>query len=202
MKILLAGGGAFGEEHLKRLAGLDISIALADPRAERRDQLAARYPLAETGAEAALLLEQFAPDGVIIASPAQAHASLATMSLIRNIPVLVEKPVTLDSDTMRLLVRAQSESRAFLLPGHVLRFSSPHNRVRAILASGEIGDLLHFASRRYRDCSHVAAYPSIDPVPFGTVAEVPTWQQRGGRRGRHLLPPALCPAPVHFGICA
>lgn len=172
MKILLAGGGAFGEEHLKRLVSRDLSIALAEPRDARRNLLASRYHLAASGPDAEPLLEQFAPDGVIVASPAQAHAPLATLALARNIPVLVEKPVAPDSITMRALLDAQAQSRAFLLPGHVLRFSAAHSRAREILVSGEIGDMLHFTSRRYRDSGHVATYPDVDPVFMTMIHDI------------------------------
>lgn len=172
MKILLAGGGTFGEEHLKRLAGMDLSIALAEPRAPRRAQFAAHYQLAESGPDAAQLLERFAPDGVIVASPAEAHAPLAILALTRNIPVLVEKPVTPDSATMRAVLDTLAQSRAFLLPGHVLRFSAAHARAREILASGEIGDLLHFTSRRYRDSAHVTAYRDVDPVLMTMIHDI------------------------------
>lgn len=172
MRILLSGGGVFGEEHLRRLAGLGVTVALAEPRAERRTALCARYPLSETGPDAAALLERFDPDGVIVASPAVAHATLATLALARNIPVLVEKPVAPDSATMRALVAAEAQSRAFLLPGHVLRFSAPHARARAILESGEIGDLLHVTSRRYRDSAHVRTYRDVDPVLMTMIHDI------------------------------
>lgn len=165
MKILVAGGGAFGKEHLRTLAAMDgIEIAVAEPRADELERIAATFPLAMRGQDPAMLIERFVPDGIIIATPAIAHAPLALTALSRNIPVLVEKPVAPSSDIMRQLVGAASQSRGFLQPGHILRFSAPHRQLHAIVHEGHIGDLLRIVSRRYRDSSHADRYRDVDPV--------------------------------------
>lgn len=165
MKILVAGGGLFGKEHLRTLSAMgDVTIALAEPRAEESERIAALFPIAMHDVDAIPLLDRFAPDGIVIASPAVAHAPLTLAALARNIPVLVEKPVAPDSAIMQQLCAAAGQSRAFLLPGHILRFSAPHLRLHEILAQGTIGELLRVTSRRYRDSSHAKRYRDVDPV--------------------------------------
>ncbi len=165
MKILVAGGGAFGREHLKTLTAMGgVTLALAEPRPAALEQLAASFPLALTDHDAVGILDRFAPDGLIIATPAAAHAPLAFTALERGTPVLVEKPVAPDAATMRQLCAAAERSPTFLQPGHILRFSAPHRQVHAIVAQGQIGDLLRITSRRYRDSSHADRYRDVDPV--------------------------------------
>jgi len=173
MKIMVAGGGLFGKEHLKTLSAMvGISVALAEPRAEERERLRNVFGLAEADSDAFTLLERYRPDAVVIATPAEAHAPLAIAALERAIPVLVEKPVAPDAVTMRVLCDAADASSAFLLPGHILRFSAQHRRLKAVLASGAIGELLHFSSRRYRDASHAARYTDIDPVLMTMIHDI------------------------------
>ena len=165
MKILVAGGGAFGTEHLKRLSAMGgLELAVAEPRAEQRDRIVATFPIAMVDADAIGLLDRFRPDGVVIATPAATHAPLALAALSRDIPILVEKPVAPNSDTMHRLCEAAERSRAFLQPGHILRFSAPHRLLQDVVHEGQIGRLLGLASRRYRDAGHAELYRDVDPV--------------------------------------
>lgn len=173
MKILVAGGGAFGKEHLKTLGAMGgITVALAEPRTSELQALRNTFGLADADTNALALIERFKPDGIVVATPAMAHAPLAIAALERGIPVLVEKPVAPDTATMRLLVDAAAASRAFLLPGHILRFSCAHRLLRNVLGSGEIGDLVLFKSRRYRGASHAEGYTDIDPVLMTMIHDI------------------------------
>lgn len=47
MKILVAGAGAFGREHLRTLAEIGgMTLAVADPRPAARQQIGALFPIA------------------------------------------------------------------------------------------------------------------------------------------------------------
>jgi predicted dehydrogenase len=173
MRIMVAGGGLFGQEHLKTLAAIGgTTVALAEPRDDVRERLSSVFGLADADADAFALLERYRPEGVVIATPAKVHAPLATAALEKAIPVLVEKPVAPDAATMRLLCAAADASSAFLLPGHILRFSSQHRRLREVLAGGRIGDPIQFNSRRFRDASHAARYTDIDPVLMTMIHDI------------------------------
>jgi predicted dehydrogenase len=130
------------------------------------------FALADHDADAMALLDRFQPDGVVVATPPVAHAPVAARALEQGIPVLVEKPVAPDSDTMRRLCEMASASPAFLQPGHILRFSSGHRQLLDMLRQGEIGELLAFSSRRYRDAGHAARYLDVDPVLMTMVHDI------------------------------
>lgn len=173
MRIMVAGGGAFGKEHLKTLTAIGgVTLAVAEPRHDELEALRRAFGPADGDPDAFALLDRFRPDGIVVATPAHAHAPLAVAALKRAIPVLVEKPVTPDAAAMRRLLDVASASRAFLLPGHILRFSSAHRRLHDILAGGEIGELVQFNSRRYRDASHAARYPDVDPVLMTMIHDI------------------------------
>lgn len=173
MKVLVAGGGLFGREHLNTLAAIGgISLAVAEPREDAREKLRVEFELADADADAFSLIDRFRPDGIVIATPADAHAPLALAALENAIPVLVEKPVAPDTATMRKLCDAAKASRAFLLPGHILRFSAGHRQLRDVLAGGLIGSLLQFTSRRYRDRSHADRYTDIDSVLMTMIHDI------------------------------
>ncbi|MCO5081168.1 MAG: Gfo/Idh/MocA family oxidoreductase [Rhizobiaceae bacterium] len=173
MRIMVAGGGAFGKEHLKTLTAIGgMQLAVAETREAELARLGGMFRLSDRDVDAFALLDRFAPDGIVVATPAEAHAPLAGAALERGIPVLVEKPVTPDAATMRELEALAARSSAFLQPGHILRFSDGHRRLRDILAAGEIGEILHFRSRRYRDASHAERYTDIDPVLMTMIHDI------------------------------
>lgn len=172
MKILVAGGGAFGREHLKTLAGLGVDIAVAEVRPDALAALRGEFALADADADALALTDRFRPDGVVVATPAAVHEPLAIEALRRNIPVLVEKPVADTAEAAARLCTAAASSRAFLQPGHILRFSTGHQALLGILRDGEVGSLLRFSSRRYRDASHAARYRDIDPVLMTLIHDI------------------------------
>jgi len=117
VKILVAGGGAFGKEHLATLVAMGgVTLAVAETRGEELARLVAMFALADHDADAMALLDRFQPDGVVVATPPVAHAPVAARALEQGIPVLVEKPVAPDSDTMRRLCEAASASPAFPQP--------------------------------------------------------------------------------------
>jgi predicted dehydrogenase len=173
MRILVAGGGSFGKEHIRTLTAIGgVQLAVAEPRLAELDHIRSTTALADQDTDPFALLDRFKPQGVIVVAPAAVHAPLAIAALDRGIPALVEKPVAPDSATMRRLCDCARRSAAFLQPGHILRFSSAHRELLRALRHGEIGTLLQFSSQRYRDASHAARYTDIDPVLMTLIHDI------------------------------
>jgi len=70
-------------------------------------------------------------------------------------------------------VRAKAEATgsAFILPGHVLRFSEAHRHFVAIARSNEVGPILSVTARRHRDDDHARRYVE-DPVLMTMVHDI------------------------------
>jgi predicted dehydrogenase len=166
LRVLVAGAGAFGAEHLARLAGrADVTIAgVADTDPAARDRAGARAPGAKLLADPLRLIDDVEADAIIIASPAATHVEIGLKALERNLSALIEKPVARSAGAAAPLIAAAQRSAGFVLPGHVLRFSHDHRRLVEIVRSGLIGEVLYVNSRRYRDDSHVLRYADADPV--------------------------------------
>ena len=174
LRVALAGAGAFGHEHLRRLAAMPAveiaGIADANPAAAR--EAAARYGVKEAETDALALIERAKPDALIVASPGPTHVPIATAALAHGIPVLVEKPVAMTLAEARALAAAESASSAFVLPGHVIRFSAHHRMLRDIVQAADFGPILAFASRRHRDDAHATRYADVDPVLMTMIHDI------------------------------
>lgn len=174
LKIAVAGVGSFGREHLATLARRDdVAIAgVADPSNAATDYATASFG-AELGfADPVAMLDAVKPDGLVVATPGHTHVAIAAAALERGIPVLLEKPVGLTAADADTLIAAEARSQAFVLPGHILRFSAPYRRTVAIAQSGELGPVLSVTGRNHRDDTHAVRYPDIDPVLMTMVHDI------------------------------
>jgi predicted dehydrogenase len=173
IRIAVAGAGAFGREHLQRLAAMpEVEIAgIADIDRERAQAAAAQFHVRRIETEALELTARAKPDALIVATPGPAHVSLAQEALRAGIPVLVEKPVAMSSAEAEVLAETERQSQAFVLPGHVTRFS-PHHRLLKEIAGTEIGRMLSFTSRRHRDDGHARRYADVDPVLMTMIHDI------------------------------
>lgn len=173
VRLVVAGAGAFGREHLRVLSRMaDVAlVGVADVNVALAEEAAGRYGIADRGADATTLIDRLRPDGLIVATPGSTHVGLAVHALELGIPVLVEKPVAVDRAEAASLLDAEAGSSAFVLPGHILRFSEPHRQLVAIAHSDELGPILSVTARRHRDESHAVRY-SDDPVLMTMIHDI------------------------------
>jgi predicted dehydrogenase len=190
ISIAVAGTGAFGREHLQRLSAMpEVSIAsVADIDRASAQAAAAQFNIPRIETDARELTIRSKPDGLIIATPGPTHVALALEALRAGIPVLVEKPVAMSSAEVETLARAERQSQAFVMPGHVTRFS-PHHRLLKEIAGTEIGRMLSFTSRRHRDDSHAVRYADVDPVLMTMIHDIDLglWMTGAGIVAAHAV---------------
>ncbi len=87
-------------------------------------------------------------NAVIIATPAETHYSVARELLLAGKNVLVEKPITLEINDARELVRIASEKNLKLMVGHVLLYHPAVLKLKELVAGGKIGHLQYIYSNR------------------------------------------------------
>ncbi len=78
LRIALIGCGKIADQHLwaiKRVADCQV-VAACDRELLMADQLAERFAIPETFADAAVMLQKIKPDVVHITTPPQSHYSL------------------------------------------------------------------------------------------------------------------------------
>jgi predicted dehydrogenase len=142
VRIAVAGAGLIGLRHIEEIrnnggtalaAIVDVSPKAADVASE------AGVPLFASLAE---LFAQDKPDGVIIATPNQLHASQALACVEARVPALLEKPVTDNlADGIKLCEAAQSAG-VKLLVGHHRRHSPILHKACEVVASGVLGPIV------------------------------------------------------------
>jgi predicted dehydrogenase len=107
-----------------------------------------RYPDVEITANDQDVLDNVNIDAVAIATPVSTHFDLARRALQAGKHVLLEKPLCANSaQAMQLIEEAERRNRV-LMVDHTFTFTGAVNKIRDIVAGGELGDLLYYDSVR------------------------------------------------------
>lgn len=147
-RLIVIGVGRWGQELARtvaRLRGVELS-GLFDA-----DAALARSTAGALGVAALTSLEEVIdarPDGVVVATPDNAHREPVTRLLEAGIHVLVEKPIATTVEDARAMIAAARASRGSLSVGHILRFDPRYIAVRDAVASGRLGDVVHVLATR------------------------------------------------------
>jgi predicted dehydrogenase len=174
VRVLVAGAGAFGREHIGRLAQRsDVEVVgVADPDPAAIELIRSRHGEMNCLADPLRLIDEVEADTIVIATPAASHVEIGVRALGRNLCALMEKPVAPSAAAVAPLLQSARSASGFVMPGHVLRFSKDHARLIEIVRSGRIGEIVHVSSRRYRDDSHALRYPDTDPILMTLIHDI------------------------------
>jgi predicted dehydrogenase len=144
----LAGLGYWGPNLARNFDELAELRWLCDLDPELQATFAPRYPRAQVTADFDDLVNDGGLDAVVIATPAVTHYELAKQALEAGKHVLVEKPPALNgSEAEELVAIAESQGRV-LMPGHLLLYHPAVRTMKALVDSGELGEVLCVYSNR------------------------------------------------------
>ncbi len=115
---------------------------LCDLDEQQLKQMAARYPHAQMTTNFDDLLADTALDAIVIATPVPTHYALAKQALEAGKHVFVEKPPAMRAVEMDELVSLAVEQDRVLMPGHLLLYHPGVLKLKDLIASGELGDVL------------------------------------------------------------
>lgn len=82
-------------------------------------------------------------EAIFIVTPPETHSSLATLSLTHGKHTFIEKPMTSSSKEAESLIKLSSKKKLKLGVGHTFLYSAPVLKVKEIIDSGELGEVLH-----------------------------------------------------------
>src|SRR5699024_6949375 len=114
-------------------------------------------------------------DAVVVATPNDQHVPYAVAAMERGLPLLVEKPVATTMDGLRARWQAERARPAGrTVVGFVLRYTPFYERVREIVRSGRLGEIL--------------AVQSDENLGTGlTMVQYQGWRQDVSRSGGWML---------------
>ncbi|CAL1545271.1 unnamed protein product [Lymnaea stagnalis] len=145
---LVIGAGSRGSGYavFSKLYPQDMKVVgVAEPNKIRRERMVQAYDIAEnkifTDWRDAAKQEKFA-DFVIIATVDQDHKDPAVAFARLGYHILLEKPMAVTEKDCREIVDVCREHNVKLAVGHVLRYTAWVNKIKEIITSGQIGDVV------------------------------------------------------------
>ena len=177
LRVAIAGYGLAGREfHAPLVAATDgLSVAFVVTRdAGRAAAVRREHPDAVVVASTDDLWERGGVDVLVVAAPNELHAPLALEAISRGVPVVVDKPMALNSAQAQELVDAAERAEVLLAPFHNRRWDSDQLTLRRLLADGRLGDVYRYESRfeRWRPEARGGAWREDLP---GSGAAVSCW---------------------------
>lgn len=138
MKILCISLGSIGKRHLRNARTLLPEATIAVYRQHTREN----SPAPEGANMLLSSFEEaiaFAPDAVLISSPASEHVANALPFVQKNIPLFIEKPLAARAEALGAFPAACAASKGFIMVGYVLRFLPALHAIKAYVESGLLG---------------------------------------------------------------
>jgi predicted dehydrogenase len=146
IRLGIIGAGNIGNVHMETFGKLPESVELAGvtdvfaPLAEAR---AKQHNIAKVYATSDELIADPAIDAVVIAVSNEWHAPIAVKALQAGKHVLLEKPMAINLEAAKTIVKAQREAGTVLMIPHQLRWESVAMQVKEQADKGALGRIYH-----------------------------------------------------------
>jgi len=150
VKVALVGFGYWGPNLARNFSthpGCTLAgICELDP--QRAEWAKQQYPWICVTADYQAFLRDKSIDAILVATPVGAHFHLARAALMAGKDVFVEKPFTARASQARQLVALARRKSRIIAVDHTFLFTGAVEKMKAVIASGAMGDLYYIDSVR------------------------------------------------------
>ncbi len=150
LRVGVIGCGYWGPNLIRNFHQLkDSEVAICtDLDAGRLDHMRNLYPSMETTGDYSSLLTRDDIDAVVIATPPATHHKLGMEALQAGKHLFVEKPLALSTAQCADLVGTAQRGGLTLMTGHTFVYTAAVNKIKEVIESGELGDILYISTER------------------------------------------------------
>ena len=144
----MVGLGYWGPNLARNFADLADLRWICDASPDALERYGARYPQARATTSFEDLMADPELDAVVVATPAVTHYELTRHALEAGKHVFVEKPPGMSGAEAEDLVATAEAAGVVLMPGHILLYHPAVRVVKALVDSGELGEVFCVYSNR------------------------------------------------------
>src|SRR5215212_671426 len=142
------GLGQWGKNLARNFDDLADLVWLCDLDDAQHGDLAQRYPSARLTSNVEDVFSDDSVESVVIATPVPTHYDLARRALEAGKHVFVEKPPAMRGAELEELAELAEQRDRVLMPGHLLLYHPGVQKLKEIVDSGELGDVLYVYGNR------------------------------------------------------
>jgi predicted dehydrogenase len=141
----LVGAGRIAESYASAFQAAENATltCIADNRPDAAASMAEKQGCAHFDSHQAMA-ESGLIDAVVVTTPPATHGPICLHFLDRRIPVLCEKPVSLNAEDARLIRKRAGESRTVFTMASKFRYAEDVVRAHNIVSSGILGQIVLF----------------------------------------------------------
>lgn len=166
-KLVLIGCGGIGGYHLDNFLKMDGLVELAgfcDVLLPRAEAFVEKAGSGKAYSDFIEMYDEIEPDMVFICVPPNCHGDIEFETIRREIPFFVEKPLALEPDMAREMVRQVEEKNLIAASGFQCRYDSINQTAKEFIADNRI---VHVQGSR-----------------IGGIPEVPWWKIKSASGGQ------------------
>jgi predicted dehydrogenase len=148
IKVAVLGCGYWGKNLVRNFRDLGALALICDVSKEgalRAKELASEVEFCSSFEE---VFERAEIDAVVLATPAETHEELAIKAMNAGKDVYVEKPMALTVAQGERMEETARKHKRILMVGHILEYHPAILKLRELVESGELGDILYIYSNR------------------------------------------------------
>lgn len=146
-KLCVVGAGNWGKNHINTLNQLNCLAGIVDNDDNQLNIFKKKYPFIKTYNRVEDTLDDNY-NGYVVATSADTHFEITKLLIENNQHVLVEKPITLNSDDATTLHNLALDKNVNLMAGHVLLFHPAFKKIKSFIEDGTLGELQYMYSNR------------------------------------------------------
>lgn len=150
IRVAQVGCGYWGQNLIRNFWELDGAevVMACDPHEKAQARMRRRYPAVDITGSFNEVLANPRVEAVVVATPVSTHYDFAKAALLAGKHVLVEKPIATTSLHVIDLIETAASQGKTLMVDHTFLYTSAVRRMKALIDTGELGELLYFDSVR------------------------------------------------------
>lgn len=144
------GCGYWGPNLIRNLNQLKDSevVVCADLSTDRLAHMKNLYPHLEVTTDYQELLRRDDLDAIVVATPPATHHKLGMDALKAGKHLFLEKPLAVSTAECADLVSTAKKNGLTLMTGHTFVYTAAVNKIKEVIESGELGDVLYVSTTR------------------------------------------------------
>jgi predicted dehydrogenase len=148
VRLAQIGAGQWGKNLARNFAALAELAWVCDIDETQHPGLAEQHPGSRITGRVEDVLADDSVEAVVIATPVPTHYELARRAVEADKHVFVEKPPAMRAAELEELCDLAEERGRVLMPGHLLLYHPAVEKLKEIVDSGELGDVLYVYGNR------------------------------------------------------
>lgn len=150
LNVGIIGCGYWGPNLLRNFYQLEGCTVrkVCDVDSKRLSHMQKLYPGIEITVDFSEIIEDSEIDAVVIALPVHLHFEMGRKSLQAGKHTFIEKPMASSAVECQELIDIAAQKKLTLMVGHTFVYCSAVRKIKEIIDSGELGELLYISSRR------------------------------------------------------